>query len=97
MHGRASRNRLSNRTGRRPGLAGSGLDVWEVVETVRNEGGKAHLAATYLGIAPALVTVAMDYYADYPDDIDRWIDLNRLESEEAEAAWRRRQTAAGRV
>jgi uncharacterized protein (DUF433 family) len=83
--------------GRRPGIAGSGLDVWEVVETVHNEGGDTRAAAEYLSLAPGLVAAAMGYYADHPDEIDAWIELNRLESEEAEAAWRRRQAAAGRT
>ncbi len=83
--------------GRRPGITGSGLDVWEVVETVHNDGGNTEAAADYLNLAPALVTTAMGYYADYPGEIDQWIELNRAESEEAEAAWRRRQAATRRA
>lgn len=83
----------SGPAGRRAGLAGRGLDVWEVVETVKNEEGNMQAAADYLALTPSDVAAAMDYYADYPDEIDRWIELNRLESEEAEAAWRRRQAA----
>jgi uncharacterized protein (DUF433 family) len=79
--------------GRRAGLAGIGLDVWEIVESVENEGGNVQTAAEYLGITPAAVSAAMGYYSEYSDEIDRWIALNREESEEAEAAWRRRQAA----
>lgn len=83
--------------GRRPGLAGSGLDVWEVVETVHNEGGDTRAAAEYLSLAPALVAAAMGYYAEHRDEIDEWVELNRLESEEAEAAWRGRRAASVRT
>ncbi len=36
--------------GRRPRLAGSGLDIWEVIETVKDEGDSAQAAAAYLDI-----------------------------------------------
>jgi uncharacterized protein (DUF433 family) len=76
--------------GRRPGLAGSRLDVWEVVETIHDEGGDVDAAAAYLGIAPAMVRIALDYYLDYRDDIDRWIERNERLASDAEGAWRRR-------
>jgi hypothetical protein len=44
--------------GRRAGLAGYRLDVWEVVETVQNEGRSVKAAVTYLGIAPGPVSAA---------------------------------------
>ena len=55
--------------GRRPGLAASGLDVWEVVETVADNGSDAD-AADYLEIDATLVATAMRYYAAYPDEIN---------------------------
>ena len=76
--------------GRRAGLAGLGLDVWEVVETVRNEGGNFEAAAEYLQIDSRLVAAALDYYAGHRDEIDAWIESNAALSEEAETAWRRR-------
>jgi uncharacterized protein (DUF433 family) len=79
--------------GRRPGLVGCGLDVWEVVETVRNEEGDLQAAAAYLQIGSQLVAAALDYYANYPDEINVWIESNTALSEEAEAAWRRRGAA----
>lgn len=82
--------------GRRPGLAGHRLDVWEVVETVKNEDGNPQAAASYLGISPHLVTAALGYYADYSDEVDAWIERNAAETEEAEAAWRRRTSALAR-
>ncbi len=63
--------------GRRPGLAASGLDVWEVVETVSDSAGSVPDAADYLGIAQHLVATAMRYYAAYPGEIDAWIATNQ--------------------
>jgi uncharacterized protein (DUF433 family) len=82
--------------GRRAALAGHRLDVWQVVESVRQEGGDEHATANYLGISPGLVGAAIGYYADYRDEVGSWIERNQVMAEEAEEAWRRRQTALGR-
>lgn len=79
--------------GRRPGIAGHGLDVWEIVETVQIADGDAQVAASYLDISPGLVDSALDYYADYRNEIDEWIEANRRMAEDAEAAWKRRQAS----
>ncbi|MGI8827134.1 MAG: hypothetical protein ACR2JC_16140 [Chloroflexota bacterium] len=78
-------------SGRRPGIAGRGLDVWEVVETVDNEGGDTMAAAEYLSISPQAVVTAVGYYLDYKDEVDRWIQRNEEIAQEAETAWRRSQ------
>ncbi len=77
--------------GRRPGLSGHGLDVWEIVETIQNEDGNPQAAAAYLGINPTLVITALAYYLDYKDEIDQWIDRNRALAADTEASWLRRQ------
>ena len=77
--------------GRRPGLAGHRLDVWEVIETVLNEGGDARAASAYLSVTPSAVATAVDYYVDYKDEVDHWIQRNWSMAEDAEAAWLRRQ------
>jgi uncharacterized protein (DUF433 family) len=74
-------------SGRRPALVGSGLDVWEVVATVRENGGNPEEAAAYLEIAPGLVQAAVAYYGDYRDEIDAEIALNQAEWERGYAAW----------
>lgn len=79
--------------GRRPGLVGHRLDVWDVVETVQHAGGDVQAAAAYLDIAPHLVAAALDYYAEYRDEIDRWIERNAALAEELESAWRARRAA----
>lgn len=77
--------------GRRPGIAGRHLDIWEIIETVQHAGGDSQAAAAYLRIPPNVISAAIDYYSDYPAEIDQWIELNRLEARDAEAVWRRRQ------
>jgi hypothetical protein len=80
--------------GRRPGLAG-GPDVWEVVQVVRNveprgDGALAE-AASWLGLAATQVRIAMEYYADYPAEIDAWLAKVDAQAAEAEELFRRRQ------
>lgn len=77
--------------GRRPGLAGHLLDVWEIIETVHNEGGDRVAAAMYFGLSLHLVNAAFAYYVDYPKEIDAWIECNTAMADEEERAWRQRQ------
>ena len=71
--------------GRRPKLAGTGLDVWEVVETVKDEGNSVEAAANYLDIPVSRVQVAIRYYADHRGEIDAWTErVHRIADEEAE-------------
>lgn len=74
--------------GRRAILAGTRLDVWQVIETVRNSGNSAQEAAGYLGLPPARVQAAVNYYAVYRDEIDEIAERERAVSERAEAMWR---------
>jgi uncharacterized protein (DUF433 family) len=55
---------------RRPALVGTRLDVWQVVDTVRGEGGDVAAAARYLDVSEPLVRAAVDYYADFTADVD---------------------------
>jgi uncharacterized protein (DUF433 family) len=73
--------------GRRARLVGTGKDVWEVIATVRDNGGDAAEAARYLKIPLALVQAAVTYYGAYQDEIDQWIEANEQEAAEASAAW----------
>src|SRR6187549_2879591 len=72
--------------GRRPGLAG-GPDVWEVVRVVCNVAGRGDRAiaeaASWLGLSASQVRIAVDYYADYPAEIDAW--LAKVDAQAAEA------------
>ncbi len=73
--------------GRRARLMGTGKDVWEVIATVRDNGGDAAEAARYLEIPLGLVQAAITYYGAYQDEIDQWIEANEQEAAEASAAW----------
>src|SRR5580698_4908618 len=55
-------------SGRRAALVGKGLDVWEVIATVRDNDNDPDEAAAYLEIAPGLVQAATAYYGDYRDE-----------------------------
>lgn len=57
---------------RRPALVGTRLYVWQVVDTVRAGDGDVSAAADYLGISDALVRAAIDYYADFAEEIDAY-------------------------
>jgi uncharacterized protein (DUF433 family) len=74
-------------SGRRAALVGSGLDVWEVIATVRENGNDPEETAVYLKVAPGLVQAAIYYYGDYRDEIDAEIALNEAEWERGYAAW----------
>lgn len=73
--------------GRRARLVGSGLDVWEVIATVRDNNGDLDAAASYLEIPVGSVQAAVSYYGSYTDEIDTWIQDNELQASEAHAAW----------
>jgi uncharacterized protein (DUF433 family) len=64
-------------TGRRPVIAGTGLDVWEVIATWkivdRNE---EKLRLAYHWLTPAQLRVALTYYRFYPEEIDQRIALD---------------------
>jgi uncharacterized protein (DUF433 family) len=69
--------------GRRARVAGTGLEVWEVIATVHDNGGSTTQAASYLDIPERYVLAATHYYADYTYEIDAWIAGNdRLYEEE---------------
>jgi len=73
--------------GRRARLMGTGKDVWEVIATVRDNGGDIAEAARYLEMPLGLVQAAVTYYGAYTDEIDQWIEVNAQEAAEAHAAW----------
>ena len=67
---------LDGPSGRRASLLGRGLDVWEVIATVRDNNGSMAEAADYLQVPAGLVEAAVAYYGVYRDEIDREIELN---------------------
>jgi uncharacterized protein (DUF433 family) len=77
---------LDGPSGRRASLVGRGLDVWEVIATVRDNNGSIREAAEYLEVPVGLVEAAVAYYGEYRDEIDREIALNESEYERGQAA-----------
>ena len=76
--------------GRRPGLTG-GPDVWEVVRVWMDEDRDSGATAATLGLPSGLVEAAIDYYGQYREEVDRWIERNDALAAEAEAVWLRRR------
>jgi uncharacterized protein (DUF433 family) len=77
---------LDGPSGRRASITGHGLDVWEVIATIRDNDGSIAKAADYLEVPVGLVQAAVAYYGEYKDEIDREIDLNEAEYERGIAA-----------
>jgi uncharacterized protein (DUF433 family) len=82
--------------GRRARLIGTGKDVWEVIEVVRDNGGDAAESARYLEISLGLVQAAIAYYGAYAAEIDQQIEANEQEAAEAHAAYLAGQAALRR-
>jgi uncharacterized protein (DUF433 family) len=70
---------LDGPSGRRASMIGSGLDVWEVIATVRDNEGSIEDTAAYLEIPVGLVQAAVAYYGEYRNEIDSEIELNEAE------------------
>ena len=79
--------------GRRPALAGTRLDVWQVVETVRGSDNSTDAAADYLAIPEPWVRACVRYYADYRVEVDQWIERMHTLAAREEDAWKREQSA----
>ncbi len=79
--------------GRRAAVAG-GPDVWEIVRVVENVDarGEARVAdaAAWLDLPAGQVSVAVDYYAAFRDEVDAWIERIDRAAAEAESAARAR-------
>ena len=64
-------------SGRRAILAGTGLDVWEVIATYKSlDRDIVRLRRAYHWLDEAQLRAALGYYAAYPDEIERRIARN---------------------
>jgi uncharacterized protein (DUF433 family) len=79
--------------GRRPALAGTRLDVAEVIETIRQNDNSVEDAADYLEVPVAQVEACVRYYADYKEEIDAWIEHSRMSAQREHERWQRRRQA----
>ena len=88
----------SGPAGRRAAIAG-GPDVWEVISLLRSldsRGEKAiDEAATWLSLPEDQIRLALAYYGDFPDEIDRRIRDNERAAERARRAWEAQQQVIG--
>ena len=74
--------------GRRPFVFGTGLDVWEIVATIRANSHSIEEVADYLQVPFAIVEAAARYHAEFADEIDRWIEANEVMAEREEQLYR---------
>lgn len=73
--------------GRRAVIVG-GPDVWEIISAVRSAPERGdrliEALAARMGVAAAKIRVAIRYYAEYPDEVDRFIAMVEREGGELE-------------
>ena len=77
--------------GRRAKLLGTRLDVWQVLETVRNHGNSVGEAAEYLALPAERVRAAVRYAAAHKDEVDAIAAREVDAAERAEELWRAEQ------
>lgn len=82
--------------GRRPAVIGCGLDVWEIVRAMRDNG-SIEETADYLEIEPQLVHVAMRYYGSHREQIDEWIERLEAHSRKERGLWLKAQQGIASV
>ncbi|HEX9551496.1 MAG TPA: hypothetical protein VF971_10420 [Candidatus Limnocylindrales bacterium] len=84
--------------GRRAVVVG-GPDVWEVIAAVRSapERGEAlvNVIAARIGARVEQVRAAIRYYAEYPDDIDRFLSTAEREADELKDVLERERRLIG--
>lgn len=63
--------------GRRATVAGSGLDVWEIIRTWQQDVGQNYeeLRTVYDWLPELQLRAALRYYELYPKEIDEWLQL----------------------
>lgn len=84
--------------GRRAVVIG-GPDVWEVIAAARHapERGEklVRALAERIGAPAEKIRIAVSYYGEYPDEIDRFITANEQEAEQLERALENEQRLLG--
>lgn len=78
--------------GRRPALAGTRLDVAQVIDTLRASENSVAETAEYLEVPEPYVRAAVRYYADFQDEVDAWRERAQAIAQREEEAWRREQS-----
>ncbi|HEX9776392.1 MAG TPA: hypothetical protein VGB83_12540 [Actinomycetota bacterium] len=76
---------------RQPIIVGTRLYVHQIVSTLRASRGDVEEAASYLAIAPRLVRAAVEYYAEFEDEIDEDAAIAARAEESERSRWERQQ------
>lgn len=77
--------------GRRATLLGTRLDVWQVLETVRNHGNSVEQAAEYLDLPAERLRAAVRYAAAHRDEVEEIAAREIDAASRAEELWRAEQ------
>lgn len=77
--------------GREPAMFGSGLRVWQVIDTLRQNENCVEEVAELLQIPAWRIEACVAYYADYQREIDEAIADAHAFAEREEARWRKQQ------
>jgi uncharacterized protein (DUF433 family) len=80
---------------RRPALAGRRIYVSHVIGTVRDNDGSTSEAAEWYGLPESFVQDAVDYYAEFTDEVDAQMAADRAFADEEYARWERAQRLVG--
>lgn len=78
---------------RQPLVVGTRLYVHQVIATVRASSGDVDEAASYLGIPARLVRAAVEYYAEFADEVDEDAEVAATAERDEHARWERQQRA----
>jgi uncharacterized protein (DUF433 family) len=78
---------------RQPLVVGTRLYVHQVMSTVRASDGDVDEAGNYLGIPSRLVRAAVEYYAEFADEVDEDADVATWVERDERARWERQQRA----
>ena len=78
---------------RRAAVVGTRLYVFQIIATLREHDGSIDETATYFDISPRLVRTALDYYADFPEEIEADLDEAQMIAESERLRWERQQRA----
>lgn len=79
--------------GRRAALAGTRLDVWQVVDTLQASDSSIEQTAKYLTIPEPWVRACVRYYAAYPEEVRELAERQRTAAVREEELWRAEQAA----
>src|SRR2546427_149499 len=78
---------------RQPLIVGTRLYVHQVMSTLRASHGDIDEASAYLGIAPRLVRAAVEYYAEFADEVDQDAAVAERAETDERARWERQRRA----